>query len=233
MRNHTIDFIVMAVTKLGNGICVAGIHDKENGYEWIRPTRQENTDWRALHALDLYDDNNELITKVGNAVSWDVVGKMQEVGPHVEDWEHPYSGKKYYLTSLPHNLFLKYVSDYIKPEASRFQAFLAEEISLLVIKPDRIETVNIGNISLGGKFQPRIKFEYQGLKLDYPVTDLVWLKLADDSHKCGGFYNGTHSEFQNTYNATIVYLILGSGQWFKGKHWPFIIGVICSKPLNV
>ena len=73
--------LVMSVTRLSDGVCVACV-DEHN--TWVRPTRDKTPGWRQLDARDLRDARGQVVVKVGHIVDWPV-GPPAPQGVHVED----------------------------------------------------------------------------------------------------------------------------------------------------
>jgi hypothetical protein len=223
-----VKFTIVAVTKLGKGICVAGIKESQNGYEWIRPTRLTGNDWRGLDYKDRYDRS----TKVGALVDWELNGRLDDAGPHVEDYLHPRNGKKKLIRGLNHEGFLDFIAQFEETEAADFKKFVRNKISLNIVKPDEISKIQMDNYSVRKKFQPRITFKCQDGTYDYSVTDLSWLNFTNKCNEESKFSTGSYSAFTRKFKLKIEYLILGAGhQLWNKKYWQFIIGVVCNKPL--
>lgn len=224
----------MAVSKLGNGICVAGIRDYPNGYAWIRPTREKNPGWRQLEKADLIGYRghpNQELTKIGNVVQWEITDKMEDVGSHIEDYCHPTVGAKVLTKQLSPKEFLQFIAEREESEAADFPNYLDDQFSLIVIRPIRILHIYMDTTNIKGKHQPKIQFEYANDSFNYPVTDLIWYKFSSDCKRNGTFLNGSYKDLSNAFALKIEYLVLGSS-WYKGKYWHFIVGVICDKPIQ-
>jgi len=77
------EIIVLAVTRLSSGVCVAGI---TSDGEWIRPTRPNANDtWRQLEYDDCKEGVGDWIVRKGNTVRMDLVKPIPQ-GDHSEDW---------------------------------------------------------------------------------------------------------------------------------------------------
>lgn len=227
-----VEFTIVAVSRLGQGICVAGIRGSSGAYEWIRPTRQVAVRFQGLEDSDLYNLRGELITKVGSRVRWEISGKMKSEGPHIEDYCHPGGGAKTLVKELTHKELLTFMARYEEHESANFCRFLNNEVSLTFIRPARVDDV-LMDCWRGDKYQPRVRFTYANESFDYSVTDLGWYGFFRSCQEKGTFFNDSYHVFTRIFGVRFEYLVLGSGQEFRGKHWPFIIGVICDKPLPV
>ena len=76
------EIIVLAVTRLSDGVCVAGV---TNDGDWVRPTRPNAAHWRQLEYSDCRDASGEWIVRKGNTVRMDLIEPIPK-GAHSEDW---------------------------------------------------------------------------------------------------------------------------------------------------
>lgn len=231
-------FLITAVTRLGKGICVAGVKmdPKSKRGEWIRPTRitqcssSTRREWRGLERSDLYDEHGRLITRVGNIVDWEILEPLPPLGPHVEDVHHPVGGKKTFVSSLEHSLLLS-VYGSLSQDRVQYRDFIAERVSFTVIRPSQVRHIYMDTTNVTGRSQPKIAFSFQGSDFCLPVTDLEWVRLCQACYKRKMFSHADYSRFLEVFDLSLEYLVLGSGQEYKGKYYKFIIGVVCGKPL--
>ncbi|MBI4332890.1 MAG: hypothetical protein HY673_16600 [Chloroflexi bacterium] len=215
---------------------MAGIHEGEDKHEWIRPTRQVSKKWRGLDKADLYDTQGRLITEVGNIVEWKIEEELRAQGPHIEDCHHPENGTKILRKRLSHSQFLGVLAKYEHFDSRDFSTFLGDSRSLILIRPDAVDAVALNRLRVDGGFQPRMVFRFAGYsvidgQLDYPVTDLKRVDFCQGCLKEGSNESYSYGYFRQKFGLRMEYLILGSGQWYRGRHWPLIIGVVCNKPL--
>lgn len=232
-KRTLLEFTIMAASRLGNGICVAGIRVLPDSYEWIRPTRQTSPGWRQLERADLigyHGQQNQELTKIGNVVQWDIANKMEDVDSHIEDYCHPLKATKLLVKQYSPSEFLHFIAEREQSEAAKFEKYLDNEFNLIVIRPAAISHIFMHTTKITGRHQPRISFEYQNQEFDYPVTDLDWFKFSSDCKTKGTFLAGSHKELNDTFGAGIKYLVLGSSK-FRDRYWNLIVGVICDKPI--
>lgn len=74
---------ILAVSRISDGVCVAGITDDG---QWIRPTRPNRDDsWRQLEPDDCKDSNGHWVLRMGNRAKIDLIKKIPHQA-HSEDW---------------------------------------------------------------------------------------------------------------------------------------------------
>ena len=76
------EITILAVSRISDGVCVAGITDDG---QWIRPTRPRTGGWRYLDYDDCKDSGGRWIVRKGNRVKMHLTDKIPE-GAHSEDW---------------------------------------------------------------------------------------------------------------------------------------------------
>lgn len=76
------EITILAVSRLSDGVCIAGITDDG---QWIRPTRPRTGSWRYLDYNDCKDSKGRWIICKGNRVKMHLIDKIPE-GAHSEDW---------------------------------------------------------------------------------------------------------------------------------------------------
>ncbi len=77
------DITILAVSRISDGVRVAGITDDG---QWVRPTRPNRDDsWRQLELGDCVDVKGNWIVRKGNRVKVELVESIPK-GAHSEDW---------------------------------------------------------------------------------------------------------------------------------------------------
>ncbi|HUT46165.1 MAG TPA: hypothetical protein VMX36_07745 [Sedimentisphaerales bacterium] len=167
------EITILAVSRISDGVCVAGI---TNEGQWIRPTRPNSDDsWRQLELEDCRDLSGNWIIRKGNRVKFDLVESIPK-GNHSEDWR---IGSR--RTRLVHELTEEEYFEFCQKHQERSLKSL-EQItdmrSLILIRPERftsftfrIETSRKGKRS----YVPRCGFVFNGrLHLSKPISDAEW-----------------------------------------------------------
>ncbi len=224
--------LVMSVTKLADGVCVACL---DTDYKWVRPTRENETGWRQLEVNDLFDERGQEVVRVGNVVTWSV-GDAIPRDAHTEDV--PESGRP--------RLARRAGAAELRTHCARcsegsFAAFLrSADRSLLLLAPQSVDAVEFSDYPKRG-LNARITFRCDGRCEDLSVTDLQW-------RACGRTLLGrhrsqhlrwTHEEFAAREHRRVEFLAIGRGQPFHesvhplaGPYWPFVITVFTTPPVD-
>lgn len=212
---------ILAVTKLGNELCVAGVDSDGN---WIRPTSLSRGGWRQFYKVDIYGKNNNAIIALSNVVIIRLIRPIPEIDtPHIEDWEYDRSYKPVFIENLNDSqrlhLFQKISEQTLAPLIEN------HEKSLCLIEPSSIVSANFANISYKGKYQPILNFTFRGEQYNYKVTDIYWRELGRNLLAKGHNLVVKGKELQNILKYSKFFLTIGLGRKFKEKYWPFIVGV--------
>ena len=226
--------LMLAVTKMHGGVCVAGMTTEPHpvtGLRWVRPAREFG------HVL-LGD-----ITTDGGAVlrPFDVVALHFKNPcpdpPHTEDCvvdfvrHRPRVARR--LEGEPRAQFLE---KYLDPAPQ--QVLDKQQRSLCLVKPDSI-TGCYRLDGYSGKFKARMAFRIMGrtyrgahassgsyAKGGFSVTDLKWRALgrawlpAD-----GGWVDFDEGDLEARYGIEEIYLAVGLTRSFQGEFWPIVVGV--------
>src|SRR5688500_10504603 len=131
---HPSDILILAVTRMRGGVCVAGMSgeaDPVSGLRWVRPIKQ--------HGLLLKGDiryATGTIMRPGDVVSWRV-GPPQPSPPHVEDvLVNPIRDRPQLLRRHDSARRAQFCSDHLDRAA---HDVLKHEIrSLCLLRPDSI-----------------------------------------------------------------------------------------------
>ena len=219
------DILILAITRMHSGLCLAGIRLETR--QWVRPIKSYGT----LQSDDLIDANGRQIN------SFDVV-KMNLLSwhpdkPHVEDWiTDSQREKPVILRNVPEFQRVELLDSLLDTSPNEvLQAFPSR--SLCLIKPNEIKEVIFDPGVRYGKHEARISFNFGGQ--DYlgtpkspglPCTDLkfrTWGRML-----LGGSPNMikvlSGEQLKELLYLEKVYLTIGLGREYKGKHWPMIIG---------
>ncbi|MBN1660841.1 MAG: hypothetical protein JXA93_20770 [Anaerolineae bacterium] len=224
----TADLLLLAVTRMHAGICVAGMTtepDPVTGLRWVRPVREHGhvllgdittADGRTLHTFDVVDLS--LVRPCPDP-------------PHAEDWIVDFA--------RPRPRLLR------RLEGDRRTAFLAahldtdprqvldlHERSLCLVEPDRLWgrfhlDAYTGKLdaALGFTLGPR---RYAGSRArgGLSVTDLKWRALGRSwLPPGGGGLDLDRGDLEARLGIEHIYLVVGLTRNFKGACWPIVVGV--------
>jgi hypothetical protein len=223
------DFLVLALTQMRSGICVAGFThepDPVTGLRWVRPVR----DFDTVLPGDMTDADDQPF-RCCDVIALHLVAPRPDP-PHVEDWR----------------------ADFVRPrprllrrlEGDRREQFFAAHLdrapedvlvhqtrSLCLVQPERVWaefTLDPGS----GKYEARMGFALPGVP-DHPraasprgamVTDLrwrdlgrAWLKEGENRLAMG------HTALLDQLHCQSLYLVVGLSRSWQGEYWPLVVGV--------
>ena len=169
------EITILAVTRLGDGVCIAGI---SNDGRWIRPTRSNQDDsWRQLEFSDCNDVNGRWVVKKGNIVRIDLARAIPR-GDHSEDWMVGHR-KPELLKELSESEFRKFCEAHSENSLELLEGKVADR-SLAMVHPDEICTFYFGPDERKPlKYIPRCTFRMGGRTYsDIAVTDAEWRGLG-------------------------------------------------------
>jgi hypothetical protein len=222
------EVLLLAVTKMLGGLCIAGMTtepDPVSQLRWVRPVPEFG------HVL-----LGDVTTAEGQVLRpFDVVEfcliQPRPDPPHAEDWVvdfvHP---RPRVARRLEGQRRADFLARYLDREPG--QVLRLKERSLCLVKPDWVK----GNFRLdrySGRFDAHLGFglgrqRYTGshAKGGLPVTDLKWRALgrawlpAEE-----GWVDFDGGDLEARYGVEEVYLALGLTRSFKGEFWPIVVGV--------
>ncbi len=228
--------LVIAVTRLSDGVCVACL-DEEN--RWVRPTRDKRPNWRQLELTDLRDAEDRLVVSVGNVVEWD----LERPTPRAVHSEDVLVGRcrPRLVTELTPAEFLTRCAAVCRPDLADF--LRSPDRSLTLLRPERLRCLEFSDAGkVAGKpgLTARIYFVHHRLIDDFGVTDLRWRAFGRRLLTQRGVRQLSLTEEALEYSEQlhIRYVAVGRGQpWdqkrhpLAGVHWPFFISVITEPPI--
>ena len=235
--------LILAITRMHSGICLAGIDLKTHRrgrfiprflakgiapetYHWVRPVKSYGT----LQPDDLIDASGKTISNFDvvkmNLLSW------HPNRPHMEDWITDFDHKKpAILNSVPEiqrgelleSLLDASPTDVLQSCPSR---------SLCLIKPEEIKKVIFDPGVRYGKYEVRITFnfaeqDYLGTTKSpgFSCTDLKFRALGRNLlGKSTHIINLSGKQLKELFHLEKVYFTIGLGRQYKGKNWPMVLG---------
>ncbi|HVP12950.1 MAG TPA: hypothetical protein VMV94_17380 [Phycisphaerae bacterium] len=228
------NLLVISVTRLGDGICVACV---DEAGRWIRPTRQEPDGWRQLRLGALRDDRGQIVVKAGNVVHWPM-GRPAPREVHSEDVFVGAAHPRLVRALAPAELAARCQN--LCEEG--FLGFLrGTDRSLMLLRPQLIEQVSFSIRGKGG-VAARILVASDAGHQDLSVTDLAWRALGRDllDRSRADALSWKPTEFLRHTGLTVRYLAVGKGQpWHEGplhpvsgRFWPFVTTVFTDPPVS-
>ena len=224
----TQELLILAVTKMLGGVCIAGMTsepDPVTGLCWVRPVREFG------HVLlgDITTPEQEILRPF-DVVRFNLIRPRPEA-PHTEDWiadfvyERPRIVRR--LEGKRRKRFLERHQD-----TAPLQVLDAQQRSLCLIKPDWVR----GCFQLdppSGDFDARLTFGLDGrtysgsrAKGGLSVTDLKWRALGRAwLGPGGGRIDFDASDLAEEFGIGSIYLVAGLTRSFQGSFWTIIVGV--------
>jgi len=237
------DILILAITRMHSGICLAGINLKTHRWErfiprflakgiapetyrWVRPVKSYGT----LQPDDFIDASGRRISNFDivriNLLSW------HPDKPHIEDWVIDFGREKpVILRNVPENQRAQLLDSLLDASPNKVLQSHPSR-SLCLIKPEEIKRVIFDPGIRYGKYEVRIIFNFA--EQDFlgtpknpglPCTDLKFRALGKRLlDKKANILDFNAEQFKELLHFEKVYLAIGLGREYKGKNWPMVLG---------
>jgi len=223
----THELLILAVTKMLGGVCIAGMTsdpDPVTGLRWVRPVREFG------HVLlgDITTPDQEVLRPF-DVVSFNLIRPRPEP-PHTEDWITDFVRQR---PSIVRRLEGERRQGFLDrhQDTAPLQVLQANQRSLCLIKPDWVT----GSFQLdlpSGDFDARLTFGLVGhaygasyAKGGLPVTDLKWRALGRAWLGPRDGRRDFAGDLEKEFGLGQIYLAVGLTRSFQGSFWPIIVGV--------
>jgi hypothetical protein len=218
---HRHEILILAVTRMRGGVCVAGMSgeaDPLSGLRWVRPVKQ--------HGLLLLGDiryASGAIMRTGDVVDWRM-GLPQPSPPHIEDvLVDPIRDRPQLLRRLDRTRLVEFCAGHL--DRAPTDVLDRESRSLCLLRPVSIRaTWTLDPYS--GHYEARIAFQWHDFATDdrgIPATDLAWRALGRmwlQGRERLALEGAALRERLGD-----IYLAIGRGRLYAGRRWPLIVGV--------
>ena len=227
--------LLLAMTRMRSGICVAGFStepDPLTGLRWVRPVRDHDT----VQLGDMCDEQG-CVFNCGDVVELRLVEPRPEP-PHVEDWLTDFvHHRPHRLRRLKGDKRAQFLAKYLDPAPQDVLTRCSR--SLCLVQPRRAWAYFFLD-DYSGKYEARMGFEleieakghtpapsvWRTEQRGISVTDLKWRALgrkwlADR----GETLDLDPQELFGRLEAENLYLTVGLSRAWKGKCWPLVVGV--------
>lgn len=240
-QGEKINLKILAMSQMYQGVCIAGVNEKN---EWIRPIRakpSKNTIFDRNLRFDYPRAFERFLTNVNKYKKKTFIfkGKAGTI-PHSEDYIL-YSPNSTLFKSLDKdekshirmklNLPLDEISDYecirllqsldetdkLRKSHKRPEDYLlTNNRSLMLVKPDKI--IECTRLNYRQQYKPYIEFKINGIPtLNYRCTDLQWMSLGKYSIEKANQYFLNDEE---------IYFVIGLSRLDKKmRSHPLIVGI--------
>jgi hypothetical protein len=215
------DMLILAVTRMRSGVCIAGMSgaaDPISGLRWVRPVKQRG----PLLAGDIRYADGQLM-RAGDVVNWRM-GAPRPDPPHVEDvLVNPIRDRPRLLRNLSAVQRAQFCSAHLDRAAADVLCHTTR--SLCLLRPDAAcATWRLDRYS--GHYEARIAFQWHDFSTGergIPATDLAWRAL-------GRMWLGARERLDLEDSALRerlgeLYLVIGRARLHDAQHWPLVVGV--------
>jgi Dual OB-containing domain len=222
------EVLVLAVTKMLGGVCIAGMTaepDPVTGLRWVRPVREHS------HVLlgDITTPGG-MVLRPFDVVEFDLLSSHPSP-PHTEDWITDFVHQRpRVVRRLEGERRAGFLRTHL--DTAPHEVLEGQQRSLCLVKPDWIQ----GRFHLdaySGEFEARLAFglgneSYRGslAKGGISVSDLRWRALGR-----GWLAEGEDSisfdagALERSFGIQEIYLAVGLTRSYEGHCWPLIVGV--------
>jgi hypothetical protein len=224
----TQEILILAVTKMLGGVCIAGMtteRDPVSGLRWVRPIRE------YAHVLlgDITTPDKKVLRPF-DVVEFNLIRPHPDP-PHTEDWITDFVHcRPCIVRRLEGERRAGFLRKY--QDTAPRQVLDDQQRSLCLIQPSWLK----GCFRLDphtGDFDARLAFDLNGrayrgsyTKGGLSVTDLKWRALGRAwLPEEGGWAEFDAGDLEARYGIQEIYLAVGLTRSFQGTFWPIVVGV--------
>jgi Dual OB-containing domain len=215
------NILILAVTRMRGGVCIAGMTsapDSHSVLRWVRPVKAKG----SLLLGDIrYPDG--VLMGLGDVVAWRL-GAARPDPPHIEDvLVDPVRDRPHCMRRLDAARRAHFCAERL--DRAPDEILVHEARSLCLVRPAALEACWSYD-SYNGHYEARMAFRAGGFatgERGIPVTDLAWRALGR-AWLCGAAQLRLDDAALRERIGD-VYLAVGRGRTFEGRHWPLVVGV--------
>jgi len=225
----TQEVLILALTQMRSGICVAGFTrepDPVTGLRWVRPVR----DFDTVLPGDMTDAAGYAF-RCCDVIALNLVAP-RPCPPHVEDWRVDFvRPRPRLLRRLEGDRRAQFFAAHL--DRAPEDVLVHHTRSLCLVQPERVWAEFTLDADTG-RYEARMGFTLPGVP-DHPrvasprgatVTDLRWRGLGrtwmGEGERC--LTLGRDALFEQL-GCQSLYLVIGLSRLWKGEHWPLVVGV--------
>lgn len=220
--------LMLAVTKMLGGVCIAGMTtdpDPISGLRWVRPV----CDHRHVLLGDITSAQGKILEPF-DVVEFDLLRPCPEP-PHSEDWVTDFVRRRpRVVRCLQAERRVRFLRKYL--DSAPRHVLDTQERSLCLIRPDWI-TGAFRLDPYSGQFDARMAFDLDGrtyrgsyAKGGLSVTDLKWRALGRSwLPEEGGWTEFDVGDLEARLGIEEIYLAIGLTRSYRGGFWTIIVGV--------
>jgi hypothetical protein len=219
------DILILAVTRMRAGVCVAGMTGEPaptTGLRWVRPVKPHS----PLLLGDIRYPGGALM-RLGDVVEWRV-GAPRPDPPHVEDvLVDPVRERARRLRQLSPTQRAKFCAAHL--DRAPEDVLVRENRSLCLVQPSTLRATWSYD-AYNGHYEARIAFQLGHFGTDdrgAPVTDLAWRALGRTWLGGGARLELDDAALHRRIGE--VYLAIGRGRAFDGRRWLLVGRSACGR----
>jgi hypothetical protein len=222
------EVLILAVTKMVGGICIAGMTtepDPVTGLRWVRPTCEHG----HVRLGDITTAGQQILQPF-DVVALNIL-RPRPQPPHIEDWVADFVRQRPRIVRrLEGARRASFLSRYL--DQAPEQVLESQHRSLCLVKPDSVSgCFRLDGYS--GHFEARLAFGVRGRmyrgspgKGGLPVTDLRWRALGRAwLPETGGWTEFDAGDLEARFDIQDLFLAVGLTRSFRGRFWPIVVGV--------
>jgi hypothetical protein len=229
------EVLILAVTKMLGGICIAGMTaeaDPVAGLRWVRPT----CEYGHVRLGDITTPDQQILEPF-EVVEFNLL-RPHSQPPHVEDWIADFVYQRPRIVRrLKGERRAAFLSRYL--DKAPGEVLESQHRSLCLVRPEWV-TGCFRLDGYSGHFEARLAFgvcgrTYRGSpsKGGVPVTDLRWRALGRAwLPEAGGWTEFETGDLEARFGIQELFLAVGLTRSYQGSFWPIVIGVHSCPPFE-
>jgi hypothetical protein len=215
------DMLILAVTRMRVGVCVAGMvgaPDSPTRLRWVRPVKARG---QLLPGDIRYPDG--ALMRLGDVVNWRL-GPPRPEPPHVEDvLVDPVRERATLQRRLDPGRRARFCATHL--DTAPEDVLVNETRSLCLLRPAALRAT-WSHDPYSGHYEARVAFQAGRFATDergIPATDLAWRALGRE-------WLAGHARLELDDTALRerigdIYLAIGRGRAFEGRRWLLVVGI--------
>jgi hypothetical protein len=209
------EIVLLAVTRMLSGFCIAGI---DSSGAWSRPIKRQTN----LGPGDVTYRDRALMQPFDRVRI--EVERRHPNPPHIEDRICDFvRHRPECIARLDTAQRAAFLNEHAELDLG---PILTHERSLGVTRADNI-SASFQLDAYSGKYDARIRLPGVSDARGFPCTDLRWRALGRRLLPRGGTLQLDAEGLRERLDAQQIYVTLGLARQFDGKYWPLVVGVHC------
>ncbi len=207
---------ILAVTKMHDGICVAGV---DRARAWVRPVRVPGYNF----SKDALLERGRVVVEPYNEVEFRMRNRLFN-SPQSEDHEIDPSYEPHLVDKLNDGqltTLMTKLDEHDSVEGQRSRDGLMDWLtglnrSLVLTRVDMVLSAYRGSTDYGRRPR-RLSFRVGNSHFDMSCTDLRWRSITRGDRDV--------EALTALNSARVIYFALGLTRLFQGRYWPMVVGV--------